>query len=324
MAIETPAPPAADVLDGDVRRFVDEIGTAFSRFPALDSLTPPEARRVAEKVRAPWRKGGPAMREVTEHHVPVPGGGLRIRRYAPEAPGMRPALIYLHGGGWTFFSLDTHDRVMREYAARAGVVVIGVDYPLSPETKFPVALEQIVALVKWLTDGTALRDVDSGRMAIGGDSAGANLAVATCLMLRDTGGPQMKGMLLSYGAFDVHSSDEAARRFGGPGFPLSHEEMQGFWRNYLRAPDDARNPLACPLGAKLDGLPPAFMTIPECDLLTEQNLAMADRLRTAGVSVSDRLYEGASHSFLEAVSIAAIADRALADGSAWLRATLSR
>lgn len=316
--------PAAEILDPDIRRFVAEVSAAFARFPPLDQLSPAEARRVAELVREPWRQGGPTMWAVTEHLIPVTGGQLRIRVYDPGPDGAKPALLYLHGGGWTIFSLDTHDRVMREYAARARIAVIGVDYPLSPEAKFPTALEQLVDLVRRLETLGGELGIDPGRLAIGGDSAGANLAVAACLSLRDAGEQhRLRGMLLNYGAFDATCSDEAVRRYGGEGFPLSREEMALYWNNYVRSPGDVENPLVCPLRARLEGLPPAFLTIPECDVLTEQSLRMAERLREAGVTVRAEVYAGATHSFLEAVSISALADRALEDGSRWLREILA-
>ncbi|MGH8187492.1 MAG: alpha/beta hydrolase fold domain-containing protein, partial [Steroidobacteraceae bacterium] len=232
---ETSAPAAADVLDPQVLRFVNEIARGFARYPALDRLSPPEARRIAEEVREPWRRGGPAMRRTEEIFVPVGDAALRVRIYYPGGPGPKPGFIYLHGGGWTLFSIDTHDRLMREYAARADVVAVGVDYPLSPEAKFPVALEHIMGLVRWLGEHGSAREVDSRRLAIGGDSAGANLAVAACLMLRDAGeAHRLRGMLLSYGAFDADCSADAAHRYGADGFPLSHQEMSGFWENYIR------------------------------------------------------------------------------------------
>lgn len=316
-------PPEA--LDPEIRQFVTEISAGFARVPSFDRLPHAEMRRVAEEIRAPWRQGGPRMHNTVERSIPVQGGAIRIRVYDPGPPGVKPTLIYLHGGGWTLFSLDTHDRVMREYAARASIVVVGVDYPLSPEVKFPTALEQITDVVRWLGARGRELDVDASRLAIGGDSAGGNLAIATCLKLRDAGEPdRIKAMLLNYGGFDTICSDESARRFGGEGFMLTRDEMNTFWGNYTRGPQDANDPLAAPLRARLDGLPPAFLTIPECDILTEQSHAMAQKLRDAGNAVRAEVYVGATHSFLEAVSVAAVADRALADGAHWLRATLGQ
>jgi acetyl esterase len=316
-------PPASD-LAPDIRRFVEQVAADYARFPSVAGMTPAEARVIIEQVRAPWREGGPAMERTHEHVVPCPHGDFRVRIYDPGAAGPKPALLYIHGGGWTFFSLDTHDRVMREYAARAGIVVAGIDYALSPEAKFPVALEQVVAAVRWLhRDGTAL-GIDGSRLALGGDSAGGNLSFAACLKLRDDGAAGLvRGMLLNYPAFEGDCSDESQQRYGGPDYMLTRDEMRMFWERYLRTPEDARNPLAAPLQARLDGLPPAFFAVPECDVLTEQSLAMIPKLRQAGVEVRDELYRGATHSFLEAVSVSPTADRALQDGATWLRSVLA-
>lgn len=310
-------------LDPDVRRFIQGVGEAVARFPEFSTAPHPQVRRWAEEVRAPWRRGGPTMVRTLNRDVPTRHGTVRIRIHTP-ATGTLPALVYLHGGGWTLFSIDTHDRVMREYAARAGCTVVGIEYALSPEAKFPVPLEQILDVVQWLRARGTEFDIDGERLAIGGDSCGANLSVATCLRLRYSGAPAViRAMLLNYGAFTFECSDEACRRYGGPEYMLGCEEMTQYWRNYMRNDDDAREPLVCPALARLEGLPPAYLAIAECDILGEQNLAMAERLRAAGVPALSVVYRGASHSFIEAMSIAAVSERALAEGSAWLRQTLS-
>lgn len=305
-------------LDPDVRRFILAVTEAAARHPRSDSTPYSDARRWAEDARARWRQGGPAMLETRELFVPTRHGPVRARIHRP-GHGNLPALVYLHGGGWTLFSIDTHDRVMREYAARAGCCVVGVDYVLSPEYRFPVPLEQVVDVIGWLaTEGRAL-GIDAGRIAIGGDSAGANLSVAASLLRRDNGaGPPLCGMLLNYGAFVTQSSAEACRRYGGPQYMLGCEEMGEYWQNYLRDERDARDPLACPLLASLAGLPPAFLVIAECDILAEQSVEMARRLLGAGVPAESTIYAGASHSFIEAMSIAAVSNQALEDASRWL------
>jgi len=308
-----------DDLDPDVRRFIRGVAEAVSRHPGFATAALPRVRGWAEEVRAPWRQGGPDMLETHDLAVPTRHGPVRIRVHRP-APGVLPALVYLHGGGWTIFSIDTHDRLMREYAARAGCCVIGIDYALSPECRFPVALEQVVDVLESLASPDGGLGIDAGRLAIGGDSAGANLSVAASIVRRDRRSrPPLCAMLLNYGAYTTRSSSEACRRYGGPEYMLGCEEMQGYWRNYLRTESDAEDPLACPLLAALPGLPPAFLAIAECDILAEQSLEMARRLQSAGVATQSVVYRGASHSFLEAMSIAAVADAALADASAWLR-----
>ncbi len=316
-------PRSGDDLDPDIRRFVREMGAAWAQHPGFSSASPADQRRIAELVRKPWTSGGPSMAVVAERQIQGAAGPMRVRCYDPGPSGPKPALIYLHGGGWTMFSLDTHDRVMREYAARAGVCVVGVDYPLSPEAKYPAALDQVVAAVRATAGGACGPAIDPARLALGGDSAGANLAVAAAMRLRDDGeGRLVRALLLNYGVFDRVSSPEARQRYGGEGYMLSAGEMDMFWANYLRTDRDVDDPMVCPVNADLRDLPAALLVVPRCDLLTEQSLHMADRLRAAGVAVHVDEYAGATHSFLEAVSVAPLADRALADTARWLRRVL--
>lgn len=265
------------------------------------------------------------MATTRELSIPTPRGPVRLRIHDPQASASpKPALIYLHGGGWTLFSIDTHDRVMREYAHRAGVVVVGVDYALAPEAPFPAALEQVVEVVRWLARGEGGAAIDARRIAIGGDSAGGNLSVCAALVLRQAGeGELLKALLLIYGGFDNEPSPEADRRFGGPGYMLTPEERVVFWRNYVPDPKDLQNPLARPILADLKGLPPALLVVGECDILIEHNRRMAERFAAAGVPVRLDVYAGATHSFIEAMSIAAVARRALQESSDWLRHTLT-
>jgi acetyl esterase len=235
-------------------------------------------------------------------------------------------LVYLHGGGFTLFSLDTHDRLMREYAAAGGFLVAGVDYALSPEARYPVALDQVVGVLDWLAGpGAVALGSDPARIAIGGDSAGANLSMAAALRLRDRGsGGALRGLLLNYGAFGARCSDAAEAAFGGPDALLNRAEVDYYFENYLGGvdahPDDA---YARPCLADLAGLPPALLVIPDQDVLAEQSRDMVERLARAGVEAEAREYAGATHSFLEAMSISALARRAIADGAAWVKARLA-
>lgn len=313
----------AITLDPEVRQFALAVQEAYARY-ALDLDTPVErAREIAEIVRHPWTRGGPEMAASEDHEVPAAGGTVRVRVHTPTAAADGPALVYLHGGGWSLFSLETHDRLMREYAGRAGLRVIGVDYSLSPEARFPHAIEECCAVVGWLHDEGGQLGVDPGRLAIGGDSAGANLAVASCLRLRNDGhSPLPRGMLLNYGAYDANAFDLSDSLSTPAGFTLTHSEMKAFWRNYLRGPADVENPLANLLQADLNNLPPAFMVVADHDTLYVENLEMAGRFRAAGVPVDFAVYPGTTHSFLEAVSIARVADQALEDSATWLRTVL--
>src|SRR5205823_5412804 len=167
------------------------------------------------------------------------------------------------------------------------------------------------------------RGVDSSRLAIGGDSAGANLAVATSLALRDSGQPMPTALLLNYGAFSRNWQGNSYARFDGESYNLTAAEMESFWRGYVRNEDDLADPLVTPLLADVRDLPPTFFTVAACDILADENIALAERMRAAGVPVELNLYEGATHSFLEAVAISPLAGRALDAASQWLSAQLT-
>lgn len=308
----------SDGLDPDIRRFVQAMHQAYRQFPNFDAMPMGERRQAAEQVRAPWRQGGPTMWR--SHDVSI--AGLRSRIHIPSSTPSLGALLYLHGGGWTMFSIDTHDRLMREYAARAGVIVVGIDYSLSPEAKFPTALNEVVAAIDWLQREGVAYGITPSRLAIGGDSAGANLSVAAALSMRDLGRAQLLAMLLNYGAFTPEPSASFAR-YDGPRYMLTVDEMNYFWRNYTRDAADLRNPLSAPFLAELRGLPPTLISIAACDILADGNRAMASRLTAAGVPTEVQVYAGATHSFLEAVSIAPLADRAIESAARWLRSRLS-
>jgi acetyl esterase len=307
-------------LEPEIRRFVQKTSEDYRRFGGEGPLSPAQARQVAERVREPWRQGGPEMAATREHLVPSRHGSVRVRVYAPVAEPDGSALVYIHGGGWAIFSLDTHDRLMREYAARAGVIVVGVDYALSPEAKFPVAHEQCVDVLLWLADHGRELGIDPHRIAVGGDSAGGNLAVGAALALRDANRAGLvKALLLNYASFGGDFSEEYHVRYGGPGYMLSSDEVGGFINNYLDRPEDRSDRRVRIVDADLTGLPATFMAVPECDLLSCQSLEMAPRFRAAGVPLRAEIYAGATHSFLEAMSISPIANRALDDEAAWLR-----
>lgn len=302
-----------DDVDPDIRHFTDSINGSYAAIKGLANMSLPERRAVVERVRAPWTEGGPRMAETRELAIL----GMRARLHRPIAEGKIPLLFYIHGGGWTMFSIDTHDRLMREYAARAGVAVIGIDYSLSPEHRFPVALDEIGAAIGVLYAEAADMGINMDRFAIGGDSAGANLAVATTLALRDGGKALPRALMLSYGVFKSAATPSYAR-YSDARYNLGADEMDWFWANYVNNPSDHSNPLVEPIKAELTGLPPVFVAIPECDILSDGNHEFVAALKEADVPVEHVVYHGATHSFLEAVSISPLADRALGHQAAWL------
>lgn len=306
-----------ELIDPELRPFVTALAAAWASHPPLETVEPAEQRRIAEQVRAPWTVGGPVMATTLDQTVAGPEGAIPIRILRPSGARGLPVMVYLHGGGWTIFSTRTHDRVMREYAARAGIAVIGVEYSLAPEHRFPRPVEETVAVVDWIRRQGPSLDLDPTRIVLAGDSAGAHIALGTCLTLRERGIPQIQGMVLNYGAIDDDFERGSYRRYGQGGFTLEAAEVAGFWRQYL-GDLPVTDPRARPLRADLTGLPPACLTITELDPLTDENVALASALASAGVDTTATIYPATMHSFLEAVSIAAVSDRAYRDTAAWL------
>ena len=315
-------------LDPEIAKFHRYLVDAFAAYPQFETLPPVEARRIMEELRAPLARGGPVMAATLNLTVTIDDMPVAVRLHVPTAapgpaPALVPALVYLHGGGWVLFSMETHDRIMREYAAHAGVVVAGVEYALAPEARFPTALRQIVGVLRWLYAHAAEFGIDRERLAVGGDSVGANLAMASALSLRDAGeGNIVKALVLNYGVYDADFDRRSYRKYGSADKILTRSEMISFWNHYIAAEQDLHNPLACLARADVAGLPPAFLVIAEQDPLFDENIAMGDQLSAAGVPVKSVVYPGTTHSFLEAVSMAEVSRRALADAGDWLRRTL--
>lgn len=315
-----------DALDPAQRAFVQSICSEGARLTAGRALDWPQQRAIAETVRAPWRTDGPVMAATTTHRIAGDSGGFAMRVHRPAGVAAQaPALVYLHGGGWCLFSLDTHDRLMRELAERAGVVVVGVDYALAPEHPYPVALDQCHDAIRALREQPEIFGIDASRLALGGDSAGANLALATALRLRDVGAHDgIDALLLLYGAFDTALDADSVRTLGTADDMLSADEMHAYWRAYLGANAAAcRDGYAVPAHADLHDLPPTLLLWGERDVLAAQSAAMALRLRDAGVTVDTQAYPRTPHSFIEAMSTSDIARDALSRGAGWLRTHLA-
>lgn len=280
-------------------------------------------RALTEALNLPLAEGGPAMAESADRWLPVRGRRIQCRLHRPAAAaGPLPVLIYLHGGGWVWNSIDTHDRLMREYAAAAGCAVVAPDYALSPEAAFPQALEECAAVTRWVAAEGSAWGLDGARIVLGGDSAGGNLAAGVALLLRDAGeAAGLRGLLLNYGVFDSRLDTPSYQEFA-TGYGLTRERMGFYWSVYAPREADRVHPYAAPLRADLAGLPPCLLHIAELDVLASENQAMAARLRAAGVAVEDTVFPGTVHGFLRAVAHVGHARRAVEGAGAWLRARL--
>lgn len=310
------SPPAS--LDPEIGLFVQRMAADAGNYPRRDTISIEAGRQVAEQVRQPWAQGGPEMAKIMHVSVATRHGPVRLRVYYPSQRRLPGALLYVHGGGYVLFSLDTHDRVMREYAQRAGMVVIGIDYTRAPEAKFPQPLEECIDVVLWLQAHAAELDVDAKQLFIGGDSAGGNLSLGTCLHFRDEGEAPLRGMVLNYGTFSTQFFRDSFVRYGAGEFGLSIHMMVWFYRNYLNGREDLSDPRVDLLRADLRDLPPTYMVITECDPLHDENMELAAKLQAAEVEVQYKIYPGTVHSFLEAVSVAGVAVQAFDDTAQWI------
>jgi acetyl esterase len=266
--------------------------------PALETMPVNEARAAAVEGLKPYQGNAEAVAGVQDRQIPSPFGSIPIRIYTPAVSAMGPALVYFHGGGWVLCDLNTHDVVCREIARRSGAVVVAVDYRLSPEHKFPAAVEDCYAATQWVSANAESLGVDPHRISVGGDSAGGNLAAVVCLKARDESGPALAGQILVYPVTNLASFDTPSYREFAEGYFLTLSEMEWFRGCYLAKPDDGLHPHVSPLlASNLDSLPPALVITAECDVLRDEGEAYAKRLEEAGNVVTCTRYPGMIHPF---------------------------
>ena len=311
-------------LDPQIAEFAKRMASDASRFPRRDTVSLEEGRAIAEQVRAPWAKGGPAMASTVEHDITTAQGPARLRVYTPHTLKQGGVFIYLHGGGYVLFSNDTHDRLMREYAHRAGMVVVGVEYVRAPELRFPGQSLQCLEVVRWIVANSQTLGYEAGKVFLGGDSAGANLSAGIGVALRAANEPIVDGLILNYGGYGANMNRNSVIRYGAGDYGLSVHMMLWFRGLYLTRVEDYSDPRYNLLNADVGGLPPVLMVVTECDPLYDDNLDFEARLKQAGVDVTARIYPGTVHSFLEAVSIADVASRAFDETVEWIAEIAAR
>ncbi|HKW78586.1 MAG TPA: alpha/beta hydrolase [Candidatus Limnocylindria bacterium] len=308
-------------------RLDPQVAGVLQRLPGIarERMTPEEARR-ASRDRANLLRGTvEPVAHVRDTIASTPAGEIPLRVYAPEIAAGRsvPGLVYFHGGGWVLSDLDGPDALCRTLASRVECVVVSVAYPLAPEHKFPAALEASHAATSWVAQNAAKLGVDADRIAVGGESAGGNLAATVALLARDRGGPRLAFQLLLVPVID-YAFDTRSYLENADGYGLTRAEMMWFWHHYLRAPVDGANPYASPLRAHdLGGVPPALVVTAEFDPLRDEGDAYAERLRRASVPVEHRRYAGVVHGFLAMTAEVDIARQAVDDIARSARNALS-
>jgi acetyl esterase len=288
--------------------------------PPLHELSVADARQ-AYMALAPTAGEPEPVARVEDRCVAGPQGEIPVRIYTPRGQAPFPVLVFFHGGGWVIGDLDTHDGLCRQLANAASALVVSVHYRLAPEHRFPAAAEDAYAATRWVaTNARAALGGDPGRVAVGGDSAGGNLAAVVALMARDRGAPPLVAQVLIYPVTDA-PGDTGSYRENAEGYLLTADAMRWFWNHYRGEGAAGREPYACPLRAPdLRDLPPALVITAEFDPLRDEAEAYAHRLREAAVPVQRSRYDGMIHGFVSMSTVFPQARAAIAEVAAALRA----
>ncbi|MFJ6393359.1 alpha/beta hydrolase [Streptomyces sp. NPDC091972] len=303
------------VLEASAQAFAD----ATSKPPYLFDLGPVEGRKVVDEVQSPE----PVVPATTKESFTDPA----LTIFRPEhAEGPLPVILYIHGAGWVFGNNHTHDRLVRELAAGTGAAVVFPDYSLSPEAKYPTAINENYAVARWVSEHGAEHGLDATRIAVAGDSVGGNMTAALTLMAKQRGDLNLAGQVLFYPVTDANF-DTASYHDFAEGYFLRRDAMRWFWDQYTTDESQRAEITASPLRAtteQLTGLPPALVITAEADVLRDEGEAYANKLREAGVPVTAVRYQGIIHDFvmLNALRNTHAAEAAISQAIAFLRTIL--
>ncbi|MGW6404635.1 alpha/beta hydrolase [Streptomyces sp. NPDC055134] len=288
--------PTAPVLE----QAAAEFAAATSKPPFLFDLGPVEGRKSIDELQS----GEIAKPAVDDEWITVPGGptgSARVRIVKPAgATGTLPVILYIHGAGWVFGNAHTHDRLVRELAVGANAAVVFPEYDLSPEARYPVAIEQNYAVAHWVATEGASKGLDATSVVVVGDSVGGNMSAALTLMAKERGGVQLLGQVLFYPVTDASFDTSSYHQFA-EGYYLRRDAMQWFWDQYTADSAQRAEITASPLRATVDelrGLPPALVVTGEADVLRDEGEAYANKLREAGVPVTALRCQGMIHDFV--------------------------
>ncbi|MFB8396263.1 alpha/beta hydrolase [Streptomyces yangpuensis] len=296
MTDQNPYAPVTPVLEPAAAEFAQ----ATAKPPFLFQIPPAEGRKAVDEVQS-----APAdLPAADEEWVTVQGGPtgeVRARIVRPAgAEGPLPVIVYIHGAGWVFGNAHTHDRLVRELAVGARAAVVFPEYDLSPEHRYPVAIEQNWTVARWIVTDGAAHGLDAARIAVAGDSVGGNMTAALTLMAKERGGLPLRRQVLFYPVTDASFDTGSYHQFA-EGYFLRRDGMQWFWDQYTTDQTERAQITASPLRAtpeQLAGLPPALVITAEADVLRDEGEAYANKLRAAGVPVTAVRYQGIIHDFV--------------------------
>lgn len=308
-------------LDPQAQRLLDKIEAAG--IPAYETLSPAQARELYEKACQSARGKPPELLSVRDTTIPGPATDLDAVVYRNSDESNLPVLVYFHGGGFTIGSTATHDAVCRTLCMIAECIVISVGYRLAPENPYPAALDDAMAATCWVAENTGSLGADPSRIAVGGDSAGGNLAAVVCLLAKQQQFPDLAFQLLIYPATDLTESFPSHEKFG-QGYLLTASLINWFHGNYLGQKSDPAHWLVSPLYAReFQGLPPACIVTAGFDPLQDEGRAYGENLERAGIPVCYRHYPGMLHGFFTQPGYIDQARKALQDCGQILRKTFA-
>ena len=271
-----------------------------------------EVRAATDRIGAFLGEGSVPLTRERDLSLPGPHGQVPCRLYLPDDVEQPPLLVYAHGGGFMQGSIPSWDHFLRDLVRQSSVAALSVGYQLSPEVKFPVAFDEIVAMSRLAAREGAGFGIDPSRLALGGDSAGANLALAAALALRDAGETALRFQLLIYGCFSTDCDSPSWQRFG-QGAGLSQTQMKWIWETYLERPDQRSDWRAAPMLGDLKAVAPAHLIVGSLDPLLDDSNKLAAKLKAAGVPCNLTVYQGINHGFIRYARLIGIARKAITD-----------
>lgn len=309
-------------LDPQAQAILDAAEDAGGR--SLEDMPLAEARLALDDIANNFGIALADVASVETLSIPGPAGTIDARVVRPRNAGAAPpVLIYYHGGGWVLGHVESHLREAHYYADKAGCVVVVPGYRLAPEARFPAAVDDCYAVLEWVSANNETLGIDASRIAVGGDSAGGNLAAVVAQLARERGGPRLTFQLLVYPVTDAYQDTESYRT-KGDGYFLSKSMMAWFIDAYLNDPSERDDPRVSPVrAADLSGLPPAFVVTAEYDPLRDEGEAYAKSLRDAGVAVEYRRKAGQIHGFMSMAGAIDVGRRGLDAAAAALRGSFS-
>ncbi len=322
--IDAPRPHVPGQLDPAFAEVGRQLAEHGLRSPSLLSAPIAEVRLAQDRIGAFMAQGSVALPDERLLSLPLPSGGsVRAAFYRPQVPGNVPVLVYLHGGGFSHGALETWTPLARQLVRGSGAAVLLVDYALAPENPFPHALEDVVGAMHGVRSLKDALGIDPERLALGGDSAGANLALSAAMCLRDEGGPMPRFLLLFYGVYSADLASPSWQALGQGQFGLSVDTMKKIWLGYTGQEVPRGDWRITPLDGEFRGLPPAWACVGTLDPLLDDSLNLQRRLQAASVPCGLRICEGLPHAFVRHVARVPVVDAAIAEGSAALAQALA-